>query len=649
MADAWDQFQDAPADPWAQFADGGGAGGGGLGSPTLGQRAKALVMPAVGGAELLLSGATSLPASAIAGLGGLGTMAANPFREKQVDPAETVNNLRQQLTYAPRSDSAQAGAEMMGRGLGWLGSNVADPMLEKIGAVSPTAENVVRTAAPALAEAATTALPLGRAVTGGAFRVADGAAQAASRMPATVAEKPAPPPKPAPQTAEDIVARVYGDSQQSMGAASAAPKLTEVSPELKEAIVGTAQRTGGAINPEVLARHVEADSLPVRIRLSRGEATQDPVLLSEERNRRGKDTAFAQRMDETNKKLGQNVQAIRDEVGPDVFSTNQVEHADTVMSSYRAKNDVAQQEISKRYKALRDANGGQFPIDAKALYESAAAQLHQQLLFDHAPPAVMKTLTRLAESNKMTFENFESLRTNLARIQRSNPDGNVVAAAGVIRGAMEALPLAQGAAKLKPLADSARAAAKAQFDALEADPAYKAAVMESVPPDRFMQRYVLGGTRDNVALMRQNLADDDRALQTLGVATLDYLRDAAKLNPHYEGNFAAPGYTKALQNLSPKLASLLSPKAAEQLEKLGNVARYTTFQPRGSYVNNSNTFVAAAADKAAKAAEKIGNVAVPGLDLGTMARERVDKVKSAKETKRALAPGAGLDELGTRH
>ena len=43
------------------------------------------------------------------------------------------------------------------------------------------------------------------------------------------------------------------------------------------------------------------------------------------------------------------------------------------------------------------------------------------------------------------FENFESMRTNLARIARSNADGNVKAAAGVIRSALEDIPLRPGA------------------------------------------------------------------------------------------------------------------------------------------------------------------------------------------------------------
>jgi hypothetical protein len=456
-----------------------------------------------------------------------------------------------------------------------------------------------------------------------------------------------PDPRVAPQTAEDVLARQAQSSAQNMGAASAAPSLTNVSPELRQAIVATARKTGGAINPEVLARHVEADTLPVRVRLTEGQATQDPVIISQEMNLRGqKNSVFAEHFNEQSRQLSENVRAIRDEAGPDVFSTNPAEHGDTLMGAYRAKNDVVQSTISDAYKALRDANGGNFPVNAPALLRGASEQLHKQLLFDHAPKEIMATLVRLAKTGQMTFENFESLRTNLARIQRSpTADGNVKAAAGVIRETMEQLPLAAGAAKLKPLADQARSLAKAQFEALEADPAYKAAVAESVTPERFVSRFVLGGGRDQVAIMRRNLTGDDTALQTMAVVALDHLRNAARLDPAYQGNFAAASYNKALTTMAPNLRSLFPATVAEQLEKLGNVARYTTAQPRGSFVNNSNTFVAGAADYGAGALEGVANVAAGGVPVGTWTRQAVSEARGKRAARRSTAPGAGLDRL----
>jgi len=446
----------------------------------------------------------------------------------------------------------------------------------------------------------------------------------------------------APATAEQVLSQSAQNSPQSMGAASAAPRMQSVSPELQQSVVNAARQTGGAVNPETLGRHIEADSLPVKIQLTPGQASQDPALLSHEMNNRGRIAGLPELLNEQNQKLGQNVRAIRDQVGPDVFSANPVEHGDTLIQAYKDKADIANADISQKYQALRDAAGGEFPVSAPTLLKNATSALNQDLLLDHAPKSVMSTLGRLADNDNMTFQNFESLRTNLAEVMRSSLDGNERRAAGVIRSAMEDLPLKRGAAELKPLADTARAAARAQFQALDADPAYKAAVNEAVPPDRFVQKFIIGAPRDQLALMRENLQGNDPATQTMGVAALDHLGQVAGID---RGNFSQANFNKHLQALSPKLSSLFDPKTVEQLETLGNVARYTQAQPRGSFVNNSNTLVGALASHAANAAEGIANVKAGGIPVGTIARKALENRSAKKLAKETMTPYGGLTKL----
>lgn len=590
--------------------------------------APSLAMAPIGGAEMLWQGVTGAAAAIPAALAYGGAAVGKAFGA-DVDPSAVQGQVQSYFTHRPISDSAKAG----NAALGAVVNPVIEPIARKYGEAtsavsqrSPFAGELMR-AAPGALQAVTSVLPAATGVRS--------AMNAPFRPTAPAAQLPG-------MTAEDVISRL--DTGQSMGAAAAAPRLTNVSPELRQAITSTAQKTGGAINPEVLARHVEADTLPVRVRLTEGQATQDPMLISKEMNERGKNPDFIKRFDEQNKQLAQNIQAIRDEAGPDVFSANPVEHGDTLVAAYKAKNDAAQADISAKYKALEDANGGAFPIDAPALLKNASTQLHKKLVFEHAPKSVMGQLERMLKEG-MTFEQFEAMRTNLATIQRTATDGLEKKAAGIIRSEMEKLPLSAEAKGTKSLADEARKAAKAQFDALDADPAYDAAVNDAVPPDRFVNRFLITAPRDNVSLMRQNLASDDSALQTMGVATLDHLRDAARLNPHYEGNFAAASFNKALQALSPKLSSLMPAKTVEQLERLGSVAGYTTSQPRGSLVNNSNTFVAGIADYGTGAVEGAVNVAAHGVPVGTWGGRAIRAVKSRGETKRTLAPGAGLGRL----
>jgi hypothetical protein len=621
MADIWDQFKDAPAqggsDPWAAFKDAPGAAvqsAAPVRAPPSASDHVTQVMNIL--RQHPMTATTGLAENALSGLtGGIGSLA---------DAVTLSEPGTHDWAYRPRTEAgqqiAQAAADeaaAVGRGYNKLP-----------GADTPLGQTLKQYAPEAL----------------GAVGTVSGLGEIGSAARGVRAPVP---------TAQDVVNRTVAASPQSMGAAAASPRVWALSPELQQAIVNTARKTGGAVNPEVLSRHIEADSLPVKVNLTAGQATQDPVLISHEQNLRGQnDGALSKHFNAQNDALSQNIQAIRDDVGPDVFSTNPAEHADTLIGAYKAKDAAAQSDISAKYQALKDANGGQFPVDARKLLDNATANLHKDLLFDHAPKPVMATLNRLAENGNMTFENFESLRTNLARIMRSSPDGNQIAAAGVIRNAMEQLPLAPGAANLKPLADAARTAARTQFDALDADPAYKAAVNDTVPPDRFVGRYVINAPRDAVAVMRQNLADNPTATQTLGVSVLDHLRDQARLRPDYSGNFSNHGFNKALQNLDPKLRSLVDAKTAEQLQTLGNVANYTQFQPKGSYVNNSNTLVGSLADYGGKTLRHSADLyamshGVP-IPVGTVASKVFSGPSTAKAVKAATAPGAGLGMLTPR-
>lgn len=589
-------------------------------------------MAPVGAAEMLWQGATGAVASIPAAIA-YGGAAVASAAGADVDPSAVQSSVQNYLTHRPISDSAKAGNAALASAARPVVEPIARGYGEATDAVarrSPFAGELMR-AAPGALQAASAIVPT---VAG-----AGQAMRAPFRPSAPLATRPRP-------TAEDVLAKTFGDSQQSMGAAAAAPRLANVSPELRQAIVNRASRSGGAVNPEVLARHVDADSLPVRVRLTEGQATGDVTLLSQEQNIRGRVPAFAARFDEQNRALAQNLQSIRDTAGPEVFSANVVEHGDTLINAYRTVDAAREAQVTQAYNALRQAAGGQFPVGARTLLGNASQELHRRLLFDNAPSSVMRTLERLAATpGSMTFENFEALRTNLARIQRSSQDGNERAAAGIIRQAMEDLPLVPGAARLKPLADQARQLARERFAAIEADPAYAAAVNETVPPDRFVQRFVIGGTRDDLARMRATIGNNESAAQTMGVSALDYLRDQARLSPTYEGNFATASYAKALNRLSPSLRSLLPPDVVEQLEQLGRVASYTTAQPRGSFVNNSNTFTAAAADTAKSAVEGVANVAAGGVPIGTWARKGLEGRQTRRQAERAMAPGAGLERL----
>jgi hypothetical protein len=424
--------------------------------------------------------------------------------------------------------------------------------------------------------------------------------------------------------------------------------LSVATPELQQAI---ASIPVDKVNIPTLQRHIEADTLPVPVRLTEGQATGDVVKLSNEQNRRGKDPVLAQRFNEQNGQLVENLGLIRDKAAPDVYGTKKIENSQGIIDAYKELDTKLNTGINADYQALRDAAGGQFPVDAPKLLQNVEAKLKKELLSNEAPKGQFSELQRLAKDQNMTFEDYLSLRRNLGDIARTSQDGNTRKAASYMIEELEKLPLQKEAAALKPLADKARASARARFQMLEKDPAMKAAVTDAVPADKFIDKFVVNGVNKNINTMVENLGRDSPAHQHMAAGTVNWLKDKAGIVDE-TGNFSQAGYNKALKQLDDvqNLNMIFNQEAASQLKTLGNVARYTQAQPRGAFVNNSNTLVGSLAEKAGKGVamgvESGLNLAVPGLQLGTSVMEMRARRASQAETKKALETGAGTKQTG---
>ena len=423
--------------------------------------------------------------------------------------------------------------------------------------------------------------------------------------------------------------------------------LSVATPELQQAI---ASIPVDKVNIPTLLRHLEADSLPKPMRLTEGMATGDIVKLSNEQNRRGKDPELAYRINELNNDLVENIGLIRDKAAPDVYGTKKIENSQGIIDAYKELDTKLNTGIDADYKALRDAAGGQFPVDAPQLLKNVQSKLKKELLSKEAPKGQFSELQRLAKENSMTFEDYLSLRRNLGDIARTNADGNTRKAASYMIEELEKLPLQKEAAALKPLADKARASARARFQMLEKDPAMKAAVDDAVPADKFIDKFVVNGVNKNINTMVEHLGRDSPAHQHMAAGTVNWLTDKAGIVDG-KGNFSQAEYNKALKKLDDvqNLNMIFNQEAASQLKTLGNVANYTQAQPRGTFINNSNTLVGAMAEKAAYLMEQGANIlggGKIGIPVGSIVRSKVQQYKAGKETEKALEVGAGTRQTG---
>ena len=402
------------------------------------------------------------------------------------------------------------------------------------------------------------------------------------------------------------------------------------------------------LNANVLSRHLEADSLPIPVRLTKGQALQDANLISKERNERGIKEQYVEHFNQQNKDLLANAQAIKERTAPNVFTTDYVDDAGNAINFV---NDIKKNNVEATrtaYKDLESLGGGKFPIDAKTFGDNALSALSKGEESEFLPEVFKRRIDEYASGKKeMNFDNFENLRTQIAKASRATDDGNVRHALGVVRQELENLPMPGASAELKAAADNARNLAKHDFELENTNDLYNKVVNGKADTKDFIQNFVVRSKNSDFANSLNLLKDNPQAIEHLRSGTLDYLtREATDAS----GNFSTAKFNKAINKMDVdgKLDALFGGDA-QMLRNLVKTGQYVEARPRGSFVNESNTFVAAAKALGASGIEKALNATTANIvPIGTMGREALQSRAIKKATKEALKPGAGvkLSDIG---
>lgn len=430
-----------------------------------------------------------------------------------------------------------------------------------------------------------------------------------------------------------------------------------------------AAEKAGTLNPTAAGRHIEAGSLPVPVELTAGQASGDVQMLSNELNSRGKNPELANRFNAQNGQLAENLNVLRDQVSPNVNVPSGAPTGQALVDAYKQMDAPITQQISELYGKARSAEGAPALVDAATPMKEFASQVGPTRF--NALPANVQQIFRDASANQVSLPaGFEQGGSNvrpmnvgdlmdidktLSGAMRGASDGSVRHDIGALRDSIVSSNLDPSTAGSDAFAayKTAQASARARFQAMDADPAYKAAINDSAPAgepsplaDDFVRKYVAGGKASAVQNMMQNLSNDPLNQELVASGLMDHIRSQAGIDLRTgSGNISQAGLNKAIQNLGDKTRIVLGPDASQTVEKLGNVARYTQEQPRGSFVNNSNTFVASAANAAKSAVEGAANVAAHGVPVGTWTREALARRSNAKAVAQSLEPGAGLSAV----
>ena len=405
-----------------------------------------------------------------------------------------------------------------------------------------------------------------------------------------------------------------------------------------EAGVETPKEFKSQISEDVLhdIRLKKASELPVPIELTVGQASQDPVLISRERNERGFKEAHAQRFNEQNRALQENANIIKQNAAPNVLTDNYVADAQNLIDSVKSIKEANKIKTQEAYKALENAAGGKFPLDAKKFGQNALEQLSKKEDIEFLPETFKSRIEDYANGKKeMNFDQFENLRSQLFKATKGNPDGNVVHALNLVRNELENLPMTEVDANIKALADNARKTAKADFDLEKSNPLYSKVLSESADSKDFIQNFVINSKNADFMKSIDLLKNDPTALEHLRSGTMDYI---IRQSTDASGNFSTAKFQKSIENLNVnKKLDVLFGEHSKQLQDLAEVSKIVEARPRGSFVNESNTATAIGSAIKEYGADVIKDIPIV-RNIVKPASRILQERKIAKEVKQSLNP-----------
>ncbi len=286
---------------------------------------------------------------------------------------------------------------------------------------------------------------------------------------------------------------------------------------------------------------------------------------------------IADRFNEQNKALKDNVTLVKERAAPDVFGPDYVSNAQGAIDLVREKIDTYKNEKQQAYKDLEDFGAGKLEIDSKTFGNNAIKALTEKEDIDFLPPTIKTKVDQYIAGKPMNFDQFQNFTTQIARETRkaqSANDGNAVHALTLVRNELENLPLIGETAEAKVFADKARGLAKREFDLIDKTrPTYNAvyAMVENGGADtkNFIQNYVFSSKNQDFAKTMDLVGDSPQAIQNLRAGTLDYmLRNSTDAS----GNFLTGKFAKTIADLdvNKKLDALFGAEEAGRLRKIAN-------------------------------------------------------------------------------
>jgi hypothetical protein len=385
--------------------------------------------------------------------------------------------------------------------------------------------------------------------------------------------------------------------------------------------VKKATSTGGDLNPDAVRRL--ADFRMTNTTPTRGMLTLDPIQVTREQNlaklgANSSDDALAALPMLQNRN---NSQLISNLNQAGAAKGNPLEAGRSSIDRITGIDSAMKSRVSSMYDAARNMPGGDVPLQRTELVNNIYSRLAKENKLAFLPKEVsdmiddisLGVVKRGGQQFDVPFDAkaLDNLMTTISTAQRGTKDGNIKAALSLVRQAIDDTPITpvkaqfggnqvvtQAGAKFLRDQDAqapefmrslnqARAAARQRFDWQESSKPVQAA-LDGMEPDKFFQRFVVGGTISDAKALAQ--AGDKAAIKDSITA---YLKEKALNGSADEvGKFSQSAFNKALKGIGQEKLGLFFSKAEiQQLEANARASSYMQVQPVGSAVNNSNSGV----------------------------------------------------------
>lgn len=441
--------------------------------------------------------------------------------------------------------------------------------------------------------------------------------------------------------------------------------------------VANALRTGGDLGGDAMRRLLDFRMIEGTTP-TKGMITLDPRQVTLEQNlaKTGMNSQDPNLQTLGNVQAANNralIEALNAQGAGNVQAPYLMEAGEASATKIAAEDAAKQAAASSLYKKAGELPGGTTPLNRAELINNIDTLLAKSNANAFLPENVRGMLNELSAGqttiNGKTFpvpfdtNALDNLMTMVAKAQRSTQDGNVKFALSLVRKAIDDTEIApvktefggnqlvtEAGGKFLQTQDAQSADLLTALKEARANFAdYKKwqesnkpieATVNGMQPDQFVRKFVLNGDVADAAAVATS--GDPAATKS---AILTHLKDRALGGRSDEvGTFGAATYNKTLKEIGDKkLALFFTPEEIGELKRLGRVAEYTTVQPKGTAVNNSNSGALMLGAGIDILANSVGIVS-PGVATLAIpfAKKQLQGTLNAAEQKKALDMGKAL-------